>query len=264
MTGKGTSIKSQIRPAQQLFDPQQTKLGECIRKYNPIDNKGGKYDYWNNDYYRDGYLYKDVNPMTYLQTEKVAPKMEEMKMFINQKAKKLDQDKYDDDEDPADEPDDDDEFDEDGEPKKTRSLVKELAEQLQSLENEATEVDSKLSPYVVGDLVQVISGELHNLVARITSVNQLNRTVTVTPSNSILTGEFTIEMSVLVKYVPAGSHVKVIGGRNMGQTGRVVNVKVMDGKPTAVILTDGINTEILCDVINLQVSNISQLSSHFC
>ena len=50
----------------------------------------------------------------------------------------------------------------------------------------------------------------------------------------------------------------------MGQTGRVVSLKALDGKPTAVILTDGVNTELLCDVNNLQVIYLYILSENSC
>lgn len=63
-----------------------------------------------------------------------------------------------------------------------------------------------------------------------------------------------VESHILMKYIPPGSHIKIINGTHMGQTGRVVSLKSIDNKPTAVILTDGLNTEILCDVVNLQLS----------
>ena len=64
-----------------------------------------------------------------------------------------------------------------------------------------------------GDLIQVASGELSNLVARIISINNINKTVTVIPYNSILKGEFSIEMGIILKYIPVGSHVKVSLGQ---------------------------------------------------
>ena len=64
-----------------------------------------------------------------------------------------------------------------------------------------------------------------------------------------------VETNILMKYIPPGSHVKIINGVYIGQTGRVVSLKSIDSKPTAVILTDGMNTEILCDVANLQLSS---------
>lgn len=44
-----------------------------------------------------------------------------------------------------------------------------------------------------------------------------------------------------------------MNGRDMGQTGRVVSVLNKDGGAIAVILTDGINKEIECNVGNIQV-----------
>jgi hypothetical protein len=48
----------------------------------------------------------------------------------------------------------------------------------------------------------------------------------------------------------------------MGQTGRVVSVNAIDGKPIAAILTDGINTEIQCDVNYVQVRESIFTSLH--
>jgi transcription elongation factor len=50
-------------------------------------------------------------------------------------------------------------------------------------------------------------------------------------------------------------HVKVIAGRNSGATGRVVSQKVLDGDKIAVVLTDGMNTEIHVQVSALQQSS---------
>ena len=44
-------------------------------------------------------------------------------------------------------------------------------------------------------------------------------------------------------------------GQYIGQTGRVVSLKSLDNKPTAVILTDGLNTEILCDLTHLNITS---------
>ena len=76
----------------------------------------------------------------------------------------------------------------------------------------------------IGDLIQVASGELSNLVARIISINTINKTVTVIPYNSILKGEFSIEMGIILKYIPVGSHVKVSLGQYISIVCRVVYI----------------------------------------
>ena len=58
-----------IRPPKRLFDPveaaNQANGSGTSRRFHPSD-RGHKYDFWNGEYYRDGFLYKDVNPATYL------------------------------------------------------------------------------------------------------------------------------------------------------------------------------------------------------
>jgi transcription elongation factor len=204
-----------IRPQQRLFDILEVKKigGDCVRKYHPMEKRAEKYDYWNNDYYKEGFMYKDVNPLTFLQTDNIKPTMEEMRMYTIQKEKKIKEfdDPYQDEYDSEKEEENEDvDLDENGEPRPTQSLIKDIAEQLRSLDTENQQNSKKNCLYVVGDMVQVINGELTNLIGKIVSINVLNQTVTVVPHNSSLTDKLTIEMSVLSKYVPAGSHVKVL------------------------------------------------------
>ena len=141
--------------------------------------------------------------------------------------------------------DDEEEVDDNGQPKPSRSYITSIAEQLQdtllqtndsgtgaghanksveSSQNSLFSTGMHVYVYIlytiliihltyvlhyIGDLIQVSSGELSNLVARIISINNINKTVSVIPYNSILKGEFSIEMSIILKYIPVGSHVKV-------------------------------------------------------
>ena len=67
--GSGTGGGGKIRPPKRLFDPveasNQANGSGTSRRFHPSD-RGHKYDFWNGEYYRDGFLYKDVNPATYL------------------------------------------------------------------------------------------------------------------------------------------------------------------------------------------------------
>jgi len=63
----------------------------------------------------------------------------------------------------------------------------------------------------------------------------------------------------LVKHITPGEHVKIVSGRDQGATGRVVSIFTADGENLAVVLTDGVNTEIQCHINALQVS--SEVSS---
>lgn len=63
--------------------------------------------------------------------------------------------------------------------------------------------------FVVGDVVQVVGGELKNMIGRVTAVNEMIRSVTISPFNSVLKNEVVVEADLLVKYIVAGAHVKV-------------------------------------------------------
>ena len=58
-----------------------------------------------------------------------------------------------------------------------------------------------------------------------------------------------------MKHVEPGAHVKIIHGRYVGATGRVVAVTIMDGDHIAAILTDGVNNEIQVNVAYTKISN---------
>lgn len=253
----GVKTSSNMRPPKRLFDPVEAKTAgaSVIRRPFPTSRHGEKYDFWDNDFYKDGFLYKEVNPVTFIKSENVKPLMEETKYFVAKKKGRKDEvydDGYDEPEEEQDEEDDDDDdVDENGKSKKKSSYITDIADQLTGLDEVANE---KTVPYSVGDLVQVVAGELKNLVAKIINLNSVTKTVQVIPHNTALSGEFTIEMNVLSKYVQPGEHVKVINGQYRGQTGRVVSLVQRDGKSMAAILTDGVNTEILCDIGYLQIS----------
>ena len=48
------------------------------------------------------------------------------------------------------------------------------------------------------------------MIGRVTSVNELIRSVTISPFNSVLKNEVVVEAELLVKYIVAGAHVKVL------------------------------------------------------
>ena len=63
--------------------------------------------------------------------------------------------------------------------------------------------------FVIGDVVQIIGGELRNMIGKVIAINELIRSVTITPFNNILKNEIVVEADLLVKYIVAGAHVKV-------------------------------------------------------
>ena len=55
--------------------------------------------------------------------------------------------------------------------------------------------------FVVGDVVQVVGGELKNMIGRVTAVNEMIRSVTISPFNSVLKNEVVVEADLLLHVV---------------------------------------------------------------
>lgn len=252
-TGKGgkTGVGMTVRPPQRLFDPEEARSAGSsfvYRRHHPLDQSATQYDLWNNDYYKHGFLFKEVNVTTYLDnTNSIKPRLEELQMFRQQNKS---QDRTHDDADGN----DDEDLDGIHSTDPNSSFMKDLAAQIQSLGDE--EEKEGPSIFLPGDLVLVTKGEMRNLVARVTAVNDATRIARIVPyENKELSTEMEIEIDLLVKHIFPGAHIKVVSGRYMGQTGRVVSVEMKDGQNIASVLTDGINTELQCNVKHLQMSS---------
>ena len=253
---KITLSGNKIRPAQALFDAEQasnSSNGYVFRRHHPLDPSSALYDVWNGKYYKDGFLFDEVNVETFIDNTDVKPKLEELKMFAVKKpskpvAKKTQKN-------PEDEEEEDDEEQDDTEDPVSSTMNADLAKEIERL-NEESEGKTE-NPFTPGDLVQVIGGELINLVGRVISINDVYKSAKIRPyNNTLLTEDQDVELNLLVKYVFPGAHVKVMTGKYSGQTGRVVHVISDPGvEQLAVILTDGLNTEIKCNVSLLQLSD---------
>ena len=94
------------------------------------------------------------------------------------------------------------------------------------------------------------------VVARIVKISLTTNVLEVVPvrGQAISDQVLTVEISMVTKHIDHGMHVKVIGGRHSGNTGRVVSVNMLDGDHIAAILTDGVNSEIQVNVSNCQIS----------
>jgi transcription elongation factor len=257
---------SKIRPPQSLFDAEQAaNSGYVFRRHHPLDQSSALYDVWNNEYYRDGFLFKEVTIDTFIDSTEVRPKLEELKMFAIKKPskailpthqKKQKNPEDDDNPDDEDEQENHEENDQNEDPLLS-GFNADLQKEIDKMKEDEGAENSGSNPFVPGDLVQVVGGELINLVGRVLSLNDVLKTARIRPyNNSLLTEECEVETNLLVKYVFAGAHVKVMTGKYSGQTGRVVTVISEPGdSQLAVILTDGLNTEIKCNVSLLQLSD---------
>ena len=245
----GALSKSNIRPPQKIFDvveAQQSSGVDAERRVHPADRRGDYFDFWKNDYYKDGFWFKEVNTDSYLQATDVKPRLEELQMFRVKKASAMDDEE-------------EDLTEADGSTEKGTSmqkqLLQELAMQMKELEGEEAAAESATT-FRPGDLIEIIGGEMRGIIAQVKRISQTSSILEVAPYNNevLNAGLLTVEMSLCIKHVFPGAHVKIISGRHIGSTGRVVHVSIVDGDNIAAILTDGINSEIQVNVSNLQIS----------
>lgn len=243
--GRGSAKKAKsnsLRPQQRLFDVEEARAADMYvaRRSHPLDKGMRMYNLCNGEYYLNGFLYKEVNVATYIDDRDAKPRLEELQLFqSNAAANQANAEGAQDAADPQ------------------SSFMTELAKQIQNIDDD----DSKgTSIFTVGDLVKVTGGDMQNLVARVLEVNDASRIAKIIPYDNSFTTTFDIELDLLVKHIMPGAHVKVVAGKYMGQTGRVVNVNEQNGQNIAAILTDGMNMDIQCNVSHLQVNY--QLTEH--
>lgn len=230
----GSGVTARAVPS--LFNPEEAaKKSEVVRRRMPALQE--QMHLWNNNFYRDGFLIKEVAVSTYIDSENIKPSMEEMALFRERRQPSLEYDDGDVDESEA----------------YGSGSSKTLLDDI--IEMQSSEVVTKVVPFVIGDVVQVVSGELRNLKGRVVSVDEAAQLVKVSPMHSDTKTDFFIEASNLVKNINPGQHVKVVDGSCSGQTGKVVCVMSVDGTHVATVLTDGVNTEISVNVSHLQVTN---------
>ena len=239
-----------VRPPQKFFNTQEiAAVGKQTLSRQRFPGLGDVYcDYFENNYYLDGYLLKEVTVGSMIKTcgEDEPPTLEELEKFRNRK--KSDKDKY----DGAD--------DEENEGSKiAKSLLDELSE-LQgktSLRNRS----SNEGGIHIGDTVEIIEGELVGMRGKLLGINE--STVKVKPNDTSELGDTTeIEflVSQVMKYIPTNAHVKVTSGRYANETGTVVHVEKLEGEndSMAVVLTDLTNKEISGKIVHgLFISSIS-------
>ena len=78
---EGKFRSNNVRPPQVLFSIEEAAAAECEvnRRRMPLLNE--TMHYWENDFYRNGFLIKDVYLSSYVTSENVKPSVEEIQMF---------------------------------------------------------------------------------------------------------------------------------------------------------------------------------------
>jgi transcription elongation factor SPT5 len=194
---------------------RESNLGMLDLDRRRYPHTGDMFDYFNKEFYNNGYLYKEFKVETMLQYTDVSPTLDELQRF-------RDSQKGEDDEDD----------------------VADLQLEQRS---------DKSVALCKGDTVRVIEGDLQHLMGVVTSVSSTSQNVKIRPlHDDIKDQQLEFPIAQLMKYVKVGDHVKVINGRYVGETGVVVNVEEMEGQWEAVVLTDASSKEIQCFVKDLR------------
>lgn len=215
--GEPPKYKKGQRPPQKLFHANMVPGGDVSRRRYPTTNE--MVDFFDSDYYKDGFLIKEVNISTMLQSDDINPTLDEINSFSGVAG------------------DDDEQRPED---------------LLASVEADDWKNQVALTK---GDTVRVIEGDLVNLMGVVLSTNTANDTVRVMPLHEEIKDTILdFQLKQLMKYVKVGDHIKVISGRYSGETGTVVAVDDSDGSPVAIVLVDSMAKEIQVRVRDLQES----------
>lgn len=237
-----------VRPPQKFFNSQEiASMGkQHLRQRFPAMDL--YCDYFENSYYHDGYMLKEVTVGSMVKpcTDEDKPTLDELQRFRKRSKN----------------PDGDDGQDENEGSKMAASLLDELTK-LQETTGLGKTSSTNNSGLLIGDTIEVIEGDLVGMRGKLMSMD--GTTVKIKPNDTSLdlggTGEIEFLASQVRKYIAVGAHVKVTDGRYANETGTVVAVEQADGDTdyTAVVLTDVTNKEI--SVRTSQLRESAEVSS---
>ncbi|OWZ22081.1 Transcription elongation factor SPT5 [Phytophthora megakarya] len=215
--GEQPKYKKGQRPPQKLFHANMVPGADVARRRYP--STGEMMDTFDNDFYQEGFLIKELNIATMLTTEDVNPTLDEINRFSSVAGEDADHT---------------------------------AEEMLASVE--ADDWKNKVD-LTKGDTVRVIEGDLINLMGVVLSTNTANDTVRVMPLHEEIKDTILdFQLKQLMKYVKVGDHIKVVSGMYSGETGTVVSVDDSEGAPVAIVLVDSMAREIQVRVRDLQES----------
>lgn len=236
-----------VRPPQKFFNEQELAAMGKQRLRQRFPAMDLNCDYFENNYYHDGYLLKEVTVGSMVKpcTDEDKPTLDELQRFRKRPKG----------------PNDEDAADENEGSKMAASLLDELTKLQES--TGLGKVSSSSNGLLIGDTIEVIEGDLVGMRGKLMSMD--GTTVNVKPNDTSLdlggAGEIEFLASQVRKYIAVGAHVKVTDGRYANETGTVVAVEQMDGDTdfTAVVLTDVTNKEI--SVRTSQLRESAEVSS---
>mmetsp|Transcript_37718 Transcript_37718/g.121027 ORF Transcript_37718/g.121027 Transcript_37718/m.121027 type:complete len:1181 (-) Transcript_37718:2428-5970(-) len=274
---KGSKSSATNRPAPRLF-----AASEMIAKGYDVGQRrfrfGGQanrisaahnwhladetFDVFENQFYRGGYLYREVNTSTMIKVEDPKPTLDELDRFVVTTQELLDGDADEEEEELDDDVDDGDDEGREAKAKKRaeRKQQKVLQDQIDALarggvvSNDRQDAGWSLDR---GDRVVGTGGDELGKQYVVVSINPADGVCMCRPLNGARgDGEVVpIEASRLVKYVGVGARVKISDGRHAGQTGVVLERGELDGDHVAVVLTDAGAREITVRLAHAHESN---------
>ena len=220
-----------VRPPQKFFNEEELKnLGKVVNRSSFPGMRHFNCDHFENNYYHDGYLLKEVTVGTMIRPcgEEEPPTLDELQRFRNRNKGR---------------------DDEDDEENEGSQMAKSLLEEITELQGKTSlkKSSSNAGGLLIGDTIEVVEGDLVGMRGKILSLD--GSTVKMKPLNADDLGD-TNEVEFLIsqvkKHIEVGAHVKVIDGRYANETGTVVAVEQLDedSDSTAVILTDMTNKEV--------------------
>lgn len=237
-----------VRPPQKFYNEQEAASTGKPRQRQRFPALDLFCDYFENNYYHDGYMLKEVTVGSMVKPcgDEDKPTLDELQRFRKRSKG----------------PNDEDGPDENEGSKMAASLLDELTK-LQESTGLGKPSSSTNNGLLVGDTIEVIEGDLVGMRGKLMSMD--GTTVKIRPNDTSLdlggTNEIEFLASQVRKYISEGAHVKVTDGRYANETGTVVAVEQMDGETdfTAVVLTDVTNKEI--SVRTSQLRESAEVSS---
>ena len=238
-----------VRPPQKFFSEQElAALGYADRRHRQRFPGMDIYcDYFENNYYHDGYMLKEVTVGSMVKpcTSENPPRLDELQQFRKRNKSS-----------------NDDGNDENEGSKIAGSLLDELSELQGRTELSKSLFSSSNGGLMINDKVEVVEGDLVGMKGKIVSMD--GTTIKIKPLDASLdiggTGEIEFLANQVRKHIAVGAHVKVVDGRYANETGTVVAVEQTNGDRdfTAVVLTDVTNKEI-----SLRISQLRESSEQY-
>ena len=234
-----------VKPPQKFFNATEiAAVGKHLLRQRFPGLSDVMCDYFDGNYYHDGYLLKEVTIGTVVKpcTADNPPTLDELQRFRRKSKGGRDND-YDD--------------GNENEENEGSQLAGSLLSELSELQGKTGQSGSNDRGLMIGDTVEVIEGDLVGMQGKIMSLD--GTTAKVRPNNDAALAELggMDEVEFLLnqvrKYIAVGAHVKVMDGRYTNETGVVVAVESIEGEEaaggsdfdsTAVVLTDMTHKEI--------------------